>query len=571
MNKKVLVDFASAIRLTLQESSEPGKHLIARGEFGRADVPTQNGRIYPRSVWAREIGRIQEAIKQGKVLGHIDHPASGKTTLEKASHIITGLEMTDDGQIVGEAKILNNEYGRQLRSILEAGGAIGISSRGLGSTMMGESGSEVVQEDYSYITHDFVADPAVITSYPRFQTEVRWVNPELVVVEAKKDEAEMKKEKEVESKVDETELKASASEDAPAIEETKPEADAAEKAAEGTGVDTLKADYEALVKEGKAESKEAKEKLEALLQAVLTLGKVEAQVEVQAGEEVKADSEAKETEKSPESLDQEVLELAVESVKRVLTRPFLSEESKAMLAEREAQIAVMAQRNKELEEGVEKLGATCNRLGAALYLERSLSKLEAADRGAVAAILGESKRFATVEQAEVALTEAVKAHSVRKAEEAEKAKQMEAIQSKMNALEEMYQAKIAEAKDRNEKLEKQLKESLDQAKQLGLRVYLEERVKDNPNASQIRRLCEGKLTKEEIDSVIKRFSTQPVVSEDYNSVRRRLEKFRSTQLVEEHLADTSKQKKRQGAVEGVDGEMEDLFPGVSLDSVKDLM
>ena len=189
----------------------------------------------------------------------------------------------------------------------------------------------------------------------------------------------------------------------------------------------------------------------------------------------------------------------------------------------------------------------------------------------MSAILGESKKFGTVEQAEVALNEAVKAHSARKAEEAEKAKQMEAIQGKLNALEEMYQAKIAEAKERNEKLEKQLKESLDQAKQLGLRVYLEERVKDNPNASQIRRLCEGKLTKEEIDSVIKRFSTQPVVSEDYNSVRRRMEKFRSTQLVEEHLADTSKQKKKQGAVEGVDGEMEDLFPGVSLDSVKDLM
>jgi hypothetical protein len=189
--KKTLVDLAGSIKLQLTEGFEGGKHIMARGEFGRADVPTQNRRVYPRKVWDREIKKIQEAIAAGKVMGHISHPADGKTDLHKVSHIITGLHMDDEGRIIGEAKILDNEYGRQLRSILEAGGAVGISSRGMGSTAMGEDGSEVVQEDYQYMTHDFVADPAVLTSYPTFQTEVKWMDAP-VMTETSDKEKEMK-------------------------------------------------------------------------------------------------------------------------------------------------------------------------------------------------------------------------------------------------------------------------------------------------------------------------------------------------------------------------------------------
>src|SRR6185295_12431731 len=108
--KKLLVDLGSSLKLQLTESYQDGKHLIARGEFGRADVPTQNKRVYPRSVWDREIRRINEAMRAGKVLGELDHPQDGKTSLKRVSHLMCGLYMTDDGQIIGEAKILNNEF-----------------------------------------------------------------------------------------------------------------------------------------------------------------------------------------------------------------------------------------------------------------------------------------------------------------------------------------------------------------------------------------------------------------------------------------------------------------------------
>lgn len=181
--KKLLIDYQGVIKQSLIESKEG--FMMMRGEFGKADVPTENKRTYPRKIWEREIKKIQPAISQGKVFGHLDHPESGKSSLHEVSHIITKLEMDQDGRILGEARILKNRHGDQLKSILEAGGAVGVSSRGLGSTMMGEDGNEIVGEDFEYFTHDLVLDPAVKTSYPKFTVESMEAKKEQAYVESK--------------------------------------------------------------------------------------------------------------------------------------------------------------------------------------------------------------------------------------------------------------------------------------------------------------------------------------------------------------------------------------------------
>lgn len=606
-DKKVLVDFASAIRLTLQESDEGGKFLYARGEFGRADVPTQNRRTYPRKVWQREISRIQEAIKAGKVLGHLEHPSTGKTSLEKVSHIITGLEMQDDGTIVGEAKILNNEYGRQLRSILEAGGAVGVSSRGLGSTMMGEDGMEVVQDDYSYMTHDFVADPAVITSYPKFQTEVRWIEPKSVVVEKKEQEME----KEMKAVEKEEKPEAPEAEQEMSVEELKDKlatmlkdkeakamldqlVDAAkeegEKEAEEEAKEEKKAEGEEESDESPAtqempmgENKHNNSKLDHLIKRAQELEDMhEDDLTASEKEELKDLGKEIESEKrkmnrgrtsESESVSNATKAITMEEIKKLLMPYILPEETEAALAEERTKVAALTKQVAELTESVDKLGATCNRLGVALYFEKSMKRMPENDQNEVAAIVGDLKKYEDVRSLEKTVMEAKKVIGARRLEEAAKRKEIEAQQAKFKALEEEHNKKLADIEARNKKLEAQLKESLEQSKALGIRVYLEERVKDHPSAAQIRRLCEGKTTKEEVDAIIKRHSVMPVTSEDYTSVRRRFDKFKNTQLVESHVKETAPavSKKRDVVTEGVDGEMVDLFPGVSLDQIKNLM
>jgi hypothetical protein len=169
MSKSLLID-AMPIKLSLDEGGEDGK-VIARGEFARCDVPTQNGRKYSRALYEREVAKLQENIKRRRMFGELDHPADGKTMLNRVSHIVTKLEVADDGRVIGEAEILDTPSGKTLKAILSAGAEAGVSSRGFGSTKSLKDGSTEVGDDFVLRTFDFVADPAMMTAYPDIFTE----------------------------------------------------------------------------------------------------------------------------------------------------------------------------------------------------------------------------------------------------------------------------------------------------------------------------------------------------------------------------------------------------------------
>lgn len=172
MMKNLLIESMPST-LSLVEGTA-GNKVIARGEFGRVGVPTQNGRIYREELMAREIKRLGEDMKNrsSRMLGHIDHPADGKTSLEHASHLITDLKIKD-GIVIGEAEILPTPAGEVLRKLIEAKVQIGVSSRGYGSTApaRGSQEGEDVQDDFVLKTFDFVADPAMRSAIPTIHIE----------------------------------------------------------------------------------------------------------------------------------------------------------------------------------------------------------------------------------------------------------------------------------------------------------------------------------------------------------------------------------------------------------------
>lgn len=158
----------TTIRLTMVESPEGSPSKIrVRGEFARADQPTANGRVYPRGLWEREIKRMTQDLGGRKVFGELDHPADGRTLLSRVSHVLTDLRVEDNGTVVGEAEILDTSRGLDLKALLKGGCAVGVSSRGLGSTKTTKEGKEEVQEDYRLMTFDFVAEPAMQSAYPK--------------------------------------------------------------------------------------------------------------------------------------------------------------------------------------------------------------------------------------------------------------------------------------------------------------------------------------------------------------------------------------------------------------------
>jgi len=160
-------------KLAIVESKSKNGKIVLRGEFGWADKATENKRRYPGKLLLREFKRLNEAMAARRMYGELDHPADARTALQRVSHIITNLQLTPDGVVVGEAEVLPTPAGKVLEALVRAGCNVGVSSRGYGSTKLTEDGVEEVQEDFQLVTYDVVADPAASSAYPKVYYE--WV------------------------------------------------------------------------------------------------------------------------------------------------------------------------------------------------------------------------------------------------------------------------------------------------------------------------------------------------------------------------------------------------------------
>jgi hypothetical protein len=154
----------------LSESRSTGVMKV-RGLFGEAEKVNGNKRMYGRDTLRREVEKLQEQIKERRLLGELDHPSNEVVHLSNASHLITKLDMVGN-QIIGEAEILGTPSGRVLQELIKAGVKIGTSSRATGSV------SPVMKENETYyqvgdnlkmITWDMVSDPSCYGAHPTLQ------------------------------------------------------------------------------------------------------------------------------------------------------------------------------------------------------------------------------------------------------------------------------------------------------------------------------------------------------------------------------------------------------------------
>ncbi len=144
----------------ITERTENGKreHYIT-GRFMTAEEKNKNGRMYKKDILENEVSRyIREVVNAKRAFGELNHPSGPTINLDRVSHIIT--ELTWDGNYVnGKAKITSTPMGEIARGLLESGGQLGVSTRGLGS-LREQNGVMVVQSDFKLSTVDIVSDPS---------------------------------------------------------------------------------------------------------------------------------------------------------------------------------------------------------------------------------------------------------------------------------------------------------------------------------------------------------------------------------------------------------------------------
>ena len=144
----------------LQEEKDGKKHLYIEGPFISVEEPNRNNRIYRKHYMEPVVeGYIKNKIQNGSGWGELGHPQGPKINEERISHRITNLKW-DGNHVIGKAIVLPEGPGKIVRAMIESGGKLGVSTRGLGSVKPNDKGLQEVQNDFKLVTVDIVTDPS---------------------------------------------------------------------------------------------------------------------------------------------------------------------------------------------------------------------------------------------------------------------------------------------------------------------------------------------------------------------------------------------------------------------------
>lgn len=150
-------------RMVVESDGQDGKNLYMKGICIQGGIKNANQRVYPVDEIERAVKTLNDQITGGySVLGEVDHPDDLKINLDRVSHMITEMWM-DGPNGYGKFKILPTPMGQLVRTMLESGVKLGVSSRGSGN-VSGDGTGKV--SDFEIITVDVVAQPSAPGAYP---------------------------------------------------------------------------------------------------------------------------------------------------------------------------------------------------------------------------------------------------------------------------------------------------------------------------------------------------------------------------------------------------------------------
>lgn len=160
--KESLDDFKGGV------AHELPRPFVVSAVFQKYGIENANGRIYPEAVLKREVEKYQQAIKERRAYGELNHPAESAIDGERicmniielhwVGHTLVGkleLPITEGFRRYGICSNLADTAAQWLMSNLK----IGVSSRGLGSVTQ-QLGKLVVSSDYEIVCWDLVTQPS---------------------------------------------------------------------------------------------------------------------------------------------------------------------------------------------------------------------------------------------------------------------------------------------------------------------------------------------------------------------------------------------------------------------------
>lgn len=133
--------------------------MYIKGPYMQCEEVNKNKRIYDSEEMNKEVNRyITEMIKTNRSMGELNHPTQAEVNLERACHLVTELNRQGN-TYYGKSKVLTTPMGQIVRSLINDGVRVGMSSRALGKLEECGGGVNRVKE-FRLVAVDCVADPS---------------------------------------------------------------------------------------------------------------------------------------------------------------------------------------------------------------------------------------------------------------------------------------------------------------------------------------------------------------------------------------------------------------------------
>ena len=173
---KLIAEYVEQDIGVIVEKKENGeKSYMIEGVFAQAEQKNRNGRIYPRPIMEKAVGKyVQDQVSQKRAVGELNHPDGPTVNLDKVSHLITDLQW-EGNDVIGKASILDTPNGKIVKGLLDGGVKLGVSTRGMGS-LESKNGTMYVKDDFILNTVDIVQDPSAPAAFVNGILEgVEWI------------------------------------------------------------------------------------------------------------------------------------------------------------------------------------------------------------------------------------------------------------------------------------------------------------------------------------------------------------------------------------------------------------
>ena len=183
---KLISEEIQDVEYICEQKEDGKKNYKIKGIFMQADIKNRNGRVYPMEVLNKEVERYnKQYVNEKRAFGELGHPEGPTVNLDKVSHMITKL-YPDGKNFIGEAKIMSTPMGEIVKTLMDEGAKLGVSSRGMGSLDQ-KNGANYVRNDFYLATAaDIVADPSAPNAFVEGIMEGKewvWNNGSLIEAE----------------------------------------------------------------------------------------------------------------------------------------------------------------------------------------------------------------------------------------------------------------------------------------------------------------------------------------------------------------------------------------------------